>query len=142
MRFSIASVLATQLAAAAVATLMYAALSPIDSVSSERVFEIPNGTWARRMRGENLEILPREIRLTIGVEDVLLLRNLDVVPHMLGPTLVMPGQEFRLPFQRAATYYFACSAHSNGQLTITVDAQPLSAWDRINWRVRAILETR
>ena len=43
-----------------------------------------------------VEILPDEIRLTLGVRDVLVLENLDDVPQIFGPTLMMPGQSFRL----------------------------------------------
>ena len=70
----------------------------------EALFEIPQGTWARRMAGDKVEILPAEIRLTLGLNDVLLLRNLDDVPQIFGPTLMMPGQSFRLPFEVASSY--------------------------------------
>ena len=60
---------------------------------------IPKGTWARRMAGENLEVLPSEIHLTIGVKDVLVLQNQDDVPQLFGPVLIMPGQSFQLPFR-------------------------------------------
>ena len=42
--------------------------------------------------------------LTLGLNDVLVLRNLDDVPQVFGPTLMMPGQSFRLPFEQASTY--------------------------------------
>ena len=66
------------------------------------------------MAGDPVEILPDRIRLTLGISDVLLLRNSDDVPQMFGPTLMMPGQSFRLPFDTAATYSFACTAHASG----------------------------
>ena len=83
--------------------------------SRDELFEIPPGTWARRMAGDKVEILPDTIRLTLGINDVLLLRNLDDVPQIFGPALIMPGQSFRLPFEVASTYSFACTAHANGQ---------------------------
>ena len=55
------------------------------------------------MAGDKVEILPDEIRLTLGLNDVLLLRNLDDVPQVFGPTLIMPGQSFRLPFELASS---------------------------------------
>jgi len=76
-----------------VAALALAALSPVRSVSRDQVFEIPKGTWARRMFGSQVEILPAEIRLTLGVKDILVLKNLDDVPQVFGPILMMPGQE-------------------------------------------------
>jgi hypothetical protein len=50
------------------------------------------------MAGDKVEILPPTITLTLGLNDVLLLRNADDVPQTFGPALIMPGQSFRLPF--------------------------------------------
>lgn len=113
----------------------WAAFAPVPVVGArEKVFEIPKGTWTRRMAGEKVEILPAHIRLTLGVEDVLLLRNRDDVPQTFGPTLMMPGQSFRLPFEVASTYSFACTAHASGQMTIIVDPAPTTPWARLRWR--------
>jgi hypothetical protein len=79
--------------------LGWAALAPIEAASRDELF--PGGTYARRMAGEKIEILPHTIRLTLGLNDVLVLRNADSVPHIFGPTLIMPGQSFRLPFTTA-----------------------------------------
>ena len=114
----------------------WAGFAPIHAGSRERVFEIPKGTFARRMAGDKVEILPSQIRLTLGLQDVLLLRNHDDVPQVFGPTIMMPGQSFRLPFERAARYDFICSAHASGQMTILVEDEPASPWARIRWRVR------
>ena len=122
------------LLAGTLALLAWAALAPLRFDSREEVFEIPKGTYARRMSGDKVEILPAQIRLTLGLRDVLLLRNLDDVPQVFGPTVIMPGQSFRLPFEVASTYSFACTAHASGQMTILVDPQPRSAWQRLRWR--------
>ena len=116
------------------AALSWAALAPVRFDSREEVFEIPNGTWARRMAGDPVEILPSEIRLTLGLRDVLLLRNLDDVPQVFGPTVLMPGQSFRLPFEVASRYDFACTAHASGQMTVLVEPNPDSPWGRLRWR--------
>jgi hypothetical protein len=126
--------LAIPLVAAALAPVAWAALAPVRYPSREEVFEIPKGTWARRMSGDKVEILPARINLVLGVRDVLLLRNLDDVPQVFGPTVMMPGQSFRLPFEVASSYTFACTAHASGQMTIVVEPQPLSAWMRLRWR--------
>jgi hypothetical protein len=123
---------------AALLGIAYAAFAPIRVDSREAVFEIPRGTFARRMAGEPLPILPDEIFLTLEVQDVLLLRNHDEVPQIFGPTLMMPGQSFRLPFRQAASYQFACTAHASGQMTITVDANPTTPWARVGWRARSL----
>ena len=49
---------------------------------------------------------------------------MDDVPQIFGPTLMMPGQSFRLPFEVASSYQFACTAHASGQMTVVVDEQP------------------
>jgi hypothetical protein len=91
------------------------------------------------MAGDKVEILPNRIRLTLGIRDILVLRNLDDVPQIFGPTLMMPGQSFRLPFEKASEYQFACTAHASGQMTIVVEPNPVTPWGRIRWRVRALL---
>ncbi|HEY1726417.1 MAG TPA: hypothetical protein VGF89_13405 [Steroidobacteraceae bacterium] len=129
------------LAGAALALLCWgtwAALAPIRSASPDRLFEIPKGTWARRMAGSKVEILPAKIRLTLGIHDVLVLKNLDDVPQVFGAILLMPGQSFRLPFAMAASYQFSCTAHLSGQMTIVVLPHPDSAWARLTWRAAAL----
>ena len=126
-------------AAVAIAVLAGAAVTPVSADSREQVFEIPNGTWARRMAGEKIETLPDHIYLTVGVRDILVLKNHDAVPQTFGPTLMMPGQSFTLPFERAAEYQFACTAHASGQMTIVVEPYPATPWARISWRSRALI---
>lgn len=112
--------------------LGWAALAPVGTASQEELFEIPPGTSARRIAGEELAILPQTIQL--GVNDVLALRNSDAAPHIFGPTLIMPGQTFRLPFTQAATYSFLCTAHADGQLNVIVKPPPAPGWERFRWR--------
>jgi hypothetical protein len=123
-------------AGAALAALAWAGFAPIEVGSREQVFDIPKGTYARRRAGDLVEILPDTIRLTLGLNDVLLIRNHDEVPQTFGPTIMMPGQSFSLPFERAASYQFICTAHANGQLTIDVEPEPTTPWARITWRTR------
>ena len=119
--------------------LGWAALAPVQAGSRDELFEIPPGTAARRLAGEDLAILPQTIRL--GVNDVLVLKNSDNAPHIFGPTLIMPGQSFRLPFTQAATYSFMCTAHANGQLNVIVRPAPAAGWERFRWRWRSVTET-
>lgn len=86
-----------------------------------------------------MEILPSEIRLVVGVRDVLVLRNLDSVPQIFGPTLIMPGQSFRLPFDTASEYDFACTAHVNGQMRVIVEDLPDSPGARLRWRTEELM---
>jgi hypothetical protein len=126
-------------AAVMIAVLGGVGLTPIASGPREQVFEIPRGTWARRMAGEKIETLPDHIYLTVGVRDILVLKNRDAVPQTFGPTLLMPGQNFTLPFERAAEYQFACTAHASGQMTIVVDPYPATPWAKISWRTRGLI---
>ena len=122
------------LAAVAAAVVGWAALAPLSVASRDEPFVIPKGTYARRMAGDKVEILPSRIDLTLGLNDQLLLRNLDDVPQQFGPVLVMPGQSFRLPFEKASTYGFDCTAHASGQMTVVVAEAPATPWERIAWR--------
>lgn len=128
--------------AVSAACVGWAAFSPVKvPATRDELFAIPEGTWARRRSGDLVDILPSRIRLTLGVNDVLLLRNLDSVPQTFGPTLLMPGQSFRLPFEVASEYQFACSAHSSGQMTIIVDPFPGSPLGRLGWRARKLTDS-
>jgi len=126
----------------ALGVLGWAALAPISVDSRDELFEIPKGTWARRMAGNKIEILPDEIRLTLGANNVLHLRNLDDVPQTFGPVLIMPGQSFRLPFEVASNYNFACTAHASGQLRVIVDPEPAPGWQTLRWRAREMLKRK
>src|SRR5687767_6302463 len=126
--------LAMVLAVLVVGGLVWASLWPLSSGSREQLYQIPRGTSERRLAGEDLDILPHTIRLTLGQKDVLALKNNDAAPHIFGPTLIMPGQTFRLPFTTASTNSFVCTAHADGQLTVVVEAEPTPGWQRLRWR--------
>jgi hypothetical protein len=119
----------------ALAALAWAACAPISAPSRDYLFEIPKGTWARRMAGEKIDILPSTVTLTLGVRDVLLLRNSDTVPQIFGPVLIMPGQDFRLPFAQVSENQFDCTAHASGQMSVIVEAAPAPGWPRLRWRL-------
>lgn len=129
------AVLAGAAAALLAAGLGWAALVPLPAHAREALYVIPKGTWARRMAGERLDILPQELRLTLEVRDILVLRNDDDVPQVFGPVLVMPGQRFSMPFRQAATYQFACTLHASGQLHVIVEPASAVAWERLARRV-------
>jgi hypothetical protein len=121
---------------ALLAAAAWAAFAPILLDTRDELFEIPQGTYARRMAGDKVEILPDRIDLTLALNDTLLLRNLDEVPQQFGPVLIMPGQSFRLPFEVASTYSFACSAHASGQMSVVVAPTPSPGWEALQWRWR------
>ena len=135
MKASRPLIIFTLAAAAFTGALAWAALTPLPSDAREAVYVIPKGTFARRMAGENLDILPQELRLVLAVRDVLVLRNQDDVPQVFGPVLIMPGQSFTMPFRQASSYQFACSLHVSGQLTVVVEPSPAPGWERLRWRI-------
>lgn len=121
------------------APLAWAAFAPLQAASRDQLFEIPKGTWERRMQGNKTSILPEQITLTLGVRDVLLLRNSDTVPQMFGPVLIMPGQDFRLPFAQAGEHPFDCTAHASGKMTVLVQEAPAAGLARLLWRARSLM---
>ena len=123
------------LAVAALGAVTWAGLTPIRAELREEVHAIPKGTWARRMSGDYVEILPSEIRLTMDVKDILVLINNDDVPQLFGPVLMMPGQSFKLPFNVASEYQFVCTAHTSGFLTVKVDPVP-EWWKLLQLRLK------
>jgi hypothetical protein len=124
---------------AATAALAWAMYAPLGAASRDALFEIPPGTWARRMAGDKRDILPPTIRLTLGVRDVLLLRNRDSVPQIFGPVLIMPGQDFRLPFETVSENDFNCTAHSSGTMKVIVEPPPAAGLARLRWRLNLVL---
>lgn len=117
--------------------LLWAALAPLRGASQEALFEVPPQAHARRAHGERLLLVPSELRLTLGVRAVLLLRNRDSVPLVFGPLQVRPGQEFRLPFEQAGSFRYACPLLPGGELVVTVVPQPDPGWERLRWRLQA-----
>ena len=104
--------------------------------SREELFEIPKGTWARRMAGDEVEILPDEIRLTLGIRDVwccgtwTTCRRFRPDADDARPELPAAVRESR------PNYQFACTAHASGQMTVIVEPEPGRRGDG-SWRPRA-----
>jgi hypothetical protein len=125
------------LAGAFLLALLYGALAPLREPSHERSFTFPRpGTKAGAPA--RVQALPRDIRLTLGVQDVLLLRNLDRKPHVFGPLQLRPGQEVRLPFEQAGQYLYACPDVAGGVLKVSVVRLPDPGWERLRWRFGAL----
>jgi hypothetical protein len=129
------------LGAIALGVPAWGAFAPIRSEAKEQVYEIPKGTWARRQAGEKFDLIPDTIHMTVGVKDVLVMKNHDDVPHLFGPVLIMPDQSFQLPFRKPASYIFTCPLHTKGQLTIVVDPEPEPGWRRLVWRTTSAVRS-
>jgi len=117
------------LAALALAVLAWAALAPLRYPTRELGLD-----FARAAE------VPATVRLTLGVRDVLLLRNRDRAPHVFGQVLVLPGREIRLPFEQAGDYPFACDAAPAARVLVRVLAQPDPGWARLRWRLTALFD--
>src|SRR5215467_7717932 len=115
------------------------AFAPLPSASSDLVYVIPAGAGAKLQRGETLNILPPVVRLTLGVQDVLVIDNNDQVAHQVGPIILQPNQTYRIPFHRPVKYQYACTLHASGQLTIVAEPTPPAGWERLRWRLARYL---
>lgn len=118
------------LAGAALLVVLWGMLAPLRAPSHERSFIFPAPDASRPALA-----LPRELRLTLGVQDVLLLRNLDRRPHVVGPLQLRPGQEVRLPFEQLGDYAYACPDVPGGTLLVRVVRLPDPGWERLRWRL-------
>lgn len=134
--------MARRLAAVALAVLVlalgavaWAAWAPLPSGPREIEYVIPEGTGARQARGETVNVLPARMRFTLGVRDVLVIRNADVTPASFGPAVLAPGQTYRIPFTVPVEFQLACSIHPSGTITIAVAPAPAPGFPRLRWRV-------
>lgn len=121
------------------ATASWGAFAPLPALPRERVYVIPRGTGARQAADRAVSPIPSRIRLLVGIQDVLVLRNEDDVPQAFGPVQLGPGQTYRVPFQVPATFDFACSAHQDGRVAIVVERAPAPGWARLRWRLAEAL---
>lgn len=122
---------AAWLAVAVLMLLCWACLSPLRASSREKVFEL----------GVTGDTVPATLHLTLGVQDVLLLHNGSRSAQVFGQLRVLPGHAFRLPFEQAGDFDFACSAHPHGQVRVQVVAPPDPGWARLRWRWHGLVET-
>lgn len=81
------------------------------------------------------------VRLTLGVQDVLVLHNAGTAPQVFGPLRILPGKTVQLPFEEAGAFAVACSAHPRGQLLVQVEALPDPGLARLQWRFHRLVET-
>ena len=115
---------------AVVAVGTWAALAPLPGLPKERVIIIPRGTSPG-----GPQRFPSNIQLMLGLQDVLVLRNEDDRPQVVGGIQLPAGASLRIPFERVEEFRLACSAHPSGQLTISVSAPPDPRLGRLWWRL-------
>jgi len=120
--------------AGGLATATWLAFAPLPGRSAterELSYIIPKGTAAR---GGQVA-LPPVVRLQVGVQDILVLRNEDVVPMTLGPVQLAPGQTYRIPFHQYGAIQLACSYHQGIGFVLFIDPPPAPGWERLRWRL-------
>jgi len=117
-------------AAILLAVALWAALAPLRYPTREVGFDFERSNSTLRT--------PAQVRLTLGVRDVLLLRNRDLAPHVFGQVRVLPGHVLRLPFEQEGDFPFACDTAPGAMVTVRVLAQPDPGWPRLRWRLQVL----
>jgi len=117
----------------ALAAAGWAALAPLPELPRERVIVIPKGA-----NSQSPQPFPSRILLTLGLQDVLVLKNEDDRPQLIGGIEVGAGQTLSIPFSRVQDFQLSCSAHPSGQLKISVSAKPGPGFGRLWWRIERL----
>lgn len=112
------------LAAGLLLVLLWGMLWPLRGDSHELPLDVRGG-----------QETPATVRLTLGVQDVLLLRNGTGAPLVFGPVQLAPGGEFRLPVEEAGEQDIPCPALPGGVLRVRVVPMPDPGLDRLRWRL-------
>ena len=79
---------------------------------------IPAGTFDQVMRGILVDLIPR--RLTVRVGDEFVIRNNDVMTHVVGPFTVRAGESFRYFWTKPGTIKGECTIRMNETVEIEV----------------------
>lgn len=111
----------------------WAALAPLPQLPKERVIVIPKGATS-----QTPQQFPSNIHLTLGLQDVLVLKNEDDRAQLIGGIEVSGGQSLSIPFSRVQDFQLSCSAHPSGRLTISVAAKPAPGLARLWWRLQRL----
>lgn len=114
----VAVVAAAVVAVAAVALGVTALTDEGVPDGEEVVIRVPPGTGERIDAGEDLELIPQRLELSVG--DTLVIVNDDDRTHVVGPYGVPAGQELRTRFTEPGTYYGACTLHVGDRVEIVI----------------------
>lgn len=79
---------------------------------------VPFGTTERLARGEDVEVMPAELRFEVG--DTLRIRNEDAVDQSVGPYRVGAGEEFELTFGSPGRFEGVCPLADGDRYLIVV----------------------
>ena len=98
-----------------------ARLNAPPDASREVVYTIPPGTDNLVREGIDPHIVPEEMVFTLGLQDVLVIHNNDVVGHTFGPYWVASNNTLRVQFSQPTEYEGYCSVHPSNQVKIIVE---------------------
>lgn len=85
------------------------------------IFTVPPGSVARLAAGEELDILPSTIQLSLRGQDTLIIRNDDTETIQVGPFTIAPGQQFQQRYYNPGTYDLVCTLHESERLRVIVE---------------------
>lgn len=80
--------------------------------------DIPPGTAAAIAAGQDVDVVPDELDLTL--RDVLIIVNRDSVAHTIGPFEIGPGEQSEHSFNEVAAISAYCSLHPSGSISISI----------------------
>lgn len=83
-------------------------------------YVIPQGTVQRIAAGQNLNVLPSTITMTLGLRDILIIRNDDSQTVQIGPYKIEPGQTFQQQFFNIGTFDLMCTIHADARMRVVV----------------------
>ena len=83
-------------------------------------YVIPAGTADRIADGDEVEIVPRELVVTVG--EAIRIVNDDDEGHVVGVFFVCAGETLTQRFTAAGELSGECSVHPSGQFTLRVEA--------------------
>ena len=112
------------LAAGLLLVLLWGMLWPVRGDSHELPLDVRGG-----------QETPTAVRLTLGVQDVLLLRNRSGRPLVFGPLQLAPGAQVRLPFGEQGEQMIPMPLLAGGVLRLRVLRLPDPGWERLRWRL-------
>lgn len=111
--------------------LVWACLAPLRTATREKLLDL----------GRHEGLVLSEVRLTLDVQDVLLLTNSSQTAQVFGHLRIPPGQKFRLPFEQVGATSFACSSAFQGELLVRVVAPPDPGLARLRWRFDGMVDS-
>ncbi|NNE95967.1 MAG: hypothetical protein HKN24_08055 [Acidimicrobiales bacterium] len=82
-------------------------------------YEIPIGAGEALDAGTPLEILPAELRATVG--QAIEIVNRDDRGHLVGPWFVGAGETLRQEFTSAGEFIGICTVHPSGEIRVIVE---------------------